>query len=347
MRVVQAAQIQALQGLEPAHLPTEFRLFALGENETSKGTFVLDSKGLAAIMAAFADHGVDLAIDYEHQTFAAAENGKPAPAAGWFTPEARADGLWATNVRWTDVAAEMLRRKEYRYFSPTFNVDEDNRITRLLPLALTNFPATKNLEPLIAARDSAQTENRMSNAVNKVLGLKDDAEEGQTTHRVMALVANEKELLSITGKSTPGEALGALIAMKDAAVELEKARASLRDWEERAARDEADEKRKQIDAIVEGAIVDGRVSLKDVEKIAQLKRHGERYGIEALNTAVSMISPRPRPLYMAPPPASTVKEQLKAVEEYKKANPGATTSDAYIALAGSAPALFSNIGEEA
>ncbi len=347
MRVVQAAHFIELSRLDDGSLPTEFRLFSFGKNETSKGTFVLDEKGAASIMAAYADQGVDLAIDYEHQTFAAADNGKPAPAAGWFAPEVRADGVYAVNVRWTDTAADMLRRKEYRYHSPTFHTDEDNRVTRLLPLALTNFPATKNLEPLIAARDIAATEIRMSNAVNKVLGLKDDAEEGQTTHRVMSLVANEKELMSITGKSTAGEAIGAVIAMKDAATELDKTRLALREWEERAARAEADEKRKQIDTIVETAIFDGRVLLTDTDKIAQLKRLGERHGIEALNVTVSMMSRRPQPLYQAPPPANTVREQLKAIDDFKKSHPNATTADAYVALSAQNPALFSNIGEEA
>jgi phage I-like protein len=117
VKVVFAAQPIGIES--GPRLPTEFRLFAFGENATSKGIFVLDRAGAAAVMAAYADHGVELAIDYEHQTFAAGDNGKPAPAAGWFAPEVRADGLWATKVRWTEPAAEMLRRKEYRYFSST------------------------------------------------------------------------------------------------------------------------------------------------------------------------------------------------------------------------------------
>jgi hypothetical protein len=98
--------------------PSEFRIWKWGENKTLKGTVVLDEASAKAVVNAFRDHGVELAIDYEHQTFNAEDNGKEAPAAGWFTPEVREDGLWATAVRWTDRASAYLKAKEYRYFSP-------------------------------------------------------------------------------------------------------------------------------------------------------------------------------------------------------------------------------------
>src|SRR6185369_7798673 len=135
MQVVHAAKVDGLAELNLSTLPTEFRLFQLGDNPTSKGTFKLDAAGIAQVMASYQDHGTELAMDYEHQTFAAKDNGKPAPAAAWFNLNARADGLWATNVRWTDTAAQMLRAKEYRYFSPTFGVDKAGRITHLLNAA--------------------------------------------------------------------------------------------------------------------------------------------------------------------------------------------------------------------
>lgn len=85
-------------------------------------------------------------IDYDHQTLRAAENGKPAPASGWFgTLEWRPDGLYATDVEWTAAAAAMIVAKEYRYLSPVFTYDSLGRVTGLLHVALTNNPALDEL----------------------------------------------------------------------------------------------------------------------------------------------------------------------------------------------------------
>jgi phage I-like protein len=135
------------QALPESGPPTEFRLFAFGENETSKGTFILDALSAAVAMAAYRDQGNDLYVDYDHSVV----HGGESIAAGWFGLEQREDGIWAVNVRWTDKALAHLEGKEYRYFSPYFMVDENNRIVEILNIALTNFPATKRMQPLIAA----------------------------------------------------------------------------------------------------------------------------------------------------------------------------------------------------
>lgn len=138
-----------LSGDEP---PTEFRLFAAGEVETTKGTFTFDESSAASVMAEYAAHGIDLMIDYDHASLASvtldpAQTGK---AAGWFNLEVRGGELWAVNVRWTEAAAEALRAKEWRFMSPAFST-EDGRITSVLNVAITNLPATRRLEPLMAA----------------------------------------------------------------------------------------------------------------------------------------------------------------------------------------------------
>jgi phage I-like protein len=134
---------------EPAK---EIRLFKFGKNETTKGVFTLTKDGAAGILEKFAAYGNDLAIDYEHQTFEAASNG-PVPAAGWIRQgglEVREDGLWA-KVEWTARATELIKAKEYRYFSPTFLHTKTGEIVELAPIALVNYPATMDMDPLIAA----------------------------------------------------------------------------------------------------------------------------------------------------------------------------------------------------
>lgn len=346
MNAETTVRLDALDALDASALPTEFRLFQFGDNPTRKGTFKLDEAGAASVMAAYKQHGIDLHFDYEHQTFASETNGKAAPAAGWFAPEVRTDGLWAVNVRWTPRAAEMLKGREYRYFSPTFATDADKRITRLVNVALTNLPATENQQALIAASERAtqQQPMRTSMNINTLIGLKDDASEDAVSERVVSLARIERRLLEVTAKETVADAMSVLIAAKDASVELDKARKSLKEWEDRHARDEMEGKRRQIASIVECAVLDGRVSLKNVDRLEQLKRHGEEYGIEALKTAVSLMEPRPVRQYQAPPPANTVKAQLAAIDRYKADNKGATTADAYVALSASNPALFSDAG---
>src|SRR5262249_10505445 len=86
---------------------------------------------------------------------------KGAPAAGWFVPEVRNGELWATQVRWTPPGASNLKKREYRYISPTFAAPE-GRVTRLVSVALTNTPALDNPEPLVAASDKPRKDSAMT-----------------------------------------------------------------------------------------------------------------------------------------------------------------------------------------
>ena len=150
-----------LTGDEP---PTEFCLFTAGKVDTTKGEFIFDDAAAAAVMAEYVAHGIDLMIDYDHASLASvtldpAQTGK---AAGWFNLEVRGGELWAVNVRWTEPAAAALRAKEWRFMSPAF-ATEDGRITSVLNVAITNLPATRRLEPLMAANAiTALGENAMS-----------------------------------------------------------------------------------------------------------------------------------------------------------------------------------------
>jgi hypothetical protein len=185
--------------------PSEFRIWKWGENKTLKGTVVLDEASAKAVVNAFRDHGVELAIDYEHQTFNAEDNGKEAPAAGWFTPEVREDGLWATAVRWTDRASAYLKAKEYRYFSPVALLDDKTRKpVRLMPMALTNWPATKDIEPLVARADATPMENTMK-TVLVALGLRAEPDESDAIGALTALKlrADKADALEVDlGKAT-------------------------------------------------------------------------------------------------------------------------------------------------
>lgn len=140
----------------PVEPPTEFRIFAAGEWESTKGTFLFDAEGAEKVIEHRQKRGVDLRLDYEHASvdpLQATDPGKAGKAAGWVPKdgglEVREGELWAVNVKWTPPAAEAIRNSEYRYLSPTFWAERDTRrIVVLDSVALTNDPATVDARPL-------------------------------------------------------------------------------------------------------------------------------------------------------------------------------------------------------
>ena len=130
-------------------LPEWIRVLPLGRVELAdhREPFLVDEASLKSMVAAFRSRGVDLVIDYEHQSL----QGERAPAAGWIKDlEARPDGLWA-RVDWTQSAREYLEKKEYRYFSPVLRLDPETRKPlALMHVGLTNVPAINHLPPLVA-----------------------------------------------------------------------------------------------------------------------------------------------------------------------------------------------------
>jgi len=137
--------------------PTEFRLFHSGVNHTAKGDFVFDDVAAHSVMAAYAarNQQVPLMGDYEHQSLATPPM-KALASATQFVPAIRSDAqggpeLWATQVQWTDDARKELESGQYRMYSPAFIPDKDGRIAALINFALTNLPASYEIEPLVAA----------------------------------------------------------------------------------------------------------------------------------------------------------------------------------------------------
>lgn len=131
--------------------PRRLRIWAFGRVESSKGAFLFDRKAAASVMRAYRRHGNLLCFDYEHK--AISDDGRPGDgkSAGWFKLELCEDGLYATDVRWTDKASAEISAREWLYFSPAFASDKTGRITELVNVALTNIPATHRLRPLVAA----------------------------------------------------------------------------------------------------------------------------------------------------------------------------------------------------
>ena len=159
----------------------------------------------------------ELMVDYDHQSHYGARDGVggTAKAAGWIKElKARPDGIWA-RIEWTDAARAMIRAGEYRYLSPLFTMDADNRVDLLLNVSLTNMPAL-DLEA-VAAR--TKQENGMEQIL-KALGLKPDAGETGALAAITALSSRNVAFLKAVGLAgdADDDAIGKrLAAMAEAA----------------------------------------------------------------------------------------------------------------------------------
>lgn len=159
---MQAACSMAFDIAAGADAPTRIKLLPAGSfaahdgrpagmDEVTCTAWVLTDAVGAALVQAALQRQREFVIDYEHSTLKAKDSGQPAPAAGWFrTLEyLPGDGLYATDVRWTDKAAAMLRAGEYRYRSPVFNFNKHTGLVNgFHSLALTNDPGLDVLPAL-------------------------------------------------------------------------------------------------------------------------------------------------------------------------------------------------------
>jgi phage I-like protein len=213
-----------------------------------------DPESLAALVAAFRSRGVDLVIDYEHQSL----QGRRAPAAGWIKDlEDRGDGLWA-RVEWTAQAQEYLRNREYRYFSPVLQLDPETRQPlALMQVGLTNVPAIKRLPPLVAKWDAGEKEaaaaprptRKDGNAtrgeeVEKLkafLGLAPDAEVQAVSSGVLEFCRNLAAALKLPEEAPALEILEAVKAVQAGSQRLREVEEELRRLKSRLAAETSDQ----------------------------------------------------------------------------------------------------------
>lgn len=153
---------------------------------------------LAARLNAIAG-ATPISIDYEHQTFLAATNGQPAPAAGWIehTDWTPGEGLFA-RVKWTPRGQALIDADEYRYISPVILYADDGTVTGLHNAALVSVPAIVGMDAVTAAL-AAQFAHPRTNHTEEppvdltqlitLLGLTVGASVQDATARITALAA--------------------------------------------------------------------------------------------------------------------------------------------------------------
>jgi hypothetical protein len=138
---------------EESGLPTDVMFFSAGENITSRGSFFYDptQASVLTLNQKNTDTRDRLPFDLAHLSTTDAPSLEAQKAYGWFTLEYAEDGIWARDIKFTDTGANLILNKEFRFLSPTFNADKDGNIKDIINIALTNWPATMGLQPLIAA----------------------------------------------------------------------------------------------------------------------------------------------------------------------------------------------------
>jgi phage I-like protein len=198
--------------------PKEFPIFAAGLVKTTKGDFKFTERSQKSVLAASAEWGNHHSMDWEHRALFAAFSGDGrAPAACWYGIGVKEGSLFALNAEWTKQGSDDLVSKSYRYISPAFDYDLDTReILELVNCSLTNLPATKSMNPLLAsalAGGNQRSTGDVTMDLKKLiamLGLHADATEAE----VLAAMMRNKEFrtaaLSSAGKTSDGEALAAL-----------------------------------------------------------------------------------------------------------------------------------------
>lgn len=156
----------------------------------------------AVSMAANVNAGVrgqDLDIDYDHKEHRA-------DAAGWVEKaEARTDGLWLL-IDWTREAAEKIKSKAYRYFSPEFSDKWEHSASGkvfknvLFGGALTNRPHLKGILPINLSEYETNeatnnTERELLESLAKIYGVpfEESDSDAQLKDAIAAIIANMKK----------------------------------------------------------------------------------------------------------------------------------------------------------
>lgn len=236
MKRTKTARVALAITLADGKAPTEFRLFTAGTVSTDKGDFVFDAKASKAVLAAWAEQGNELPIDYDHAMINPSTRPQDRVAAGWFTPEVRENGeLWASNVRWTPDGEKAVASGGWRYTSPYFGYEvESKRVTKIVNVAITNLPATKHMDPLVAmsaealatgeaeeaqpattqplaassGTPGAQPKGPHMKSIFAALSLAETSTESDALVALNKLQSATSDLLALTGKSNAVEALG-------------------------------------------------------------------------------------------------------------------------------------------
>lgn len=182
--------------LDLSTVPEEVKICPIGHVESTKGSFTVDEDSLHSMKAAITSRGLQIVIDYEHQTLQDVQ----APAAGWIRNADSLqikDGAIVAKVEWTPRAKEYLANKEYKYLSPVVLLDDKKHVIGLHSVALTNTPAIDGMFAIVnksGIEIPKEEKKEMDlNVLIKLLGLPETATPEDVQSAIEKLVEIEKE----------------------------------------------------------------------------------------------------------------------------------------------------------
>jgi phage I-like protein len=261
---------------------------------SGQGPWHLDQASAAVLIANAQNRSTNIVIDYEHQTLMSAQNGKPAPAAGWVDPktlEWREDGLYGA-VKWTAAAQAMVDADEYLYLSPVFPYDGSGTPLDLLQIALTNTPAIHGLDQraLAAARaalpfdiehSQTETDEMDLKILLEALGLPEDTTEANAIKAVAALKTGNDQMAALRAELglKDGEDAKPAIAALKAAPAVGVPQPVYDELKAQLAVLKASGEESERDRLIEEGVADGRIAGKATadwlrgQTVAVLKSH--------------------------------------------------------------------------
>ena len=257
----------------------EFKILSIGDNKAwhmgaGKSSLKYTEVSGAYVMQFYEDSGMDkLPIDYEHNSFN--PQADSAPAAGWFIPEHRpGDGLYATKITWTDKARAMLKSKEYRFYSPVVQIDDDDNVVSLLNIALTNNPALRGIQPLVAAKMESNMEQKIDKE-DVVEVIKDEEKERLLAFRTITLTTLEVD--------AEDKAVGKLSALVETNKQLS---LLIEQLKSQLIEANAEKVNLQASSLIDAAVKEGKVPPAKKEEVVNLYK---KIGHDGLVSYLSML----------------------------------------------------------
>ncbi|WP_270815177.1 phage protease [Hungatella effluvii] len=186
-------------GLE--EVPAQVKLLPLGYVTSTKGDFVVDEDSFRQMKQAFKDRGIDIVIDYEHQTLKDIQ----APAAGWIKDLSLSDGAIMADVEWTQTGRNYLRNREYRYISPVIQLGDGIHVIGLHSAGLTNTPSINSMYSIVNS-STFIADNKNKEGGSRIM---------EFLKQLAALIGLDEEATEEDILKALGERLGEAKAMKE------------------------------------------------------------------------------------------------------------------------------------
>lgn len=215
-------------------IPTEFKLLSVGRTDTSKGPIMFSKRSEQAVLADEKAKGrTQIPFDYGHGQLGLVQTAESSAAAAWATLSFRNGEPWMTDIQWTPRATKGLADREWRFFSPAVMLDSKTReVLAITNVALTNLPATKGQEPLVASDTAAPTAAEKDPLVDKdtlmrlfvALGVTDET---KLAPAVTALLADRQTLIEAAAASQAKLVIAEAKLAEHATVSLDTERTAL------------------------------------------------------------------------------------------------------------------------